>query len=176
MKKIAFIWAENNLGYIGKDGAIPWSLPDDLQFFKDQTSGHPVVMGRKTFDSLHVKPLPGRENIVLTRDISWQYPDVTVVHTVDELLHYLQTIEYAEDDTIFVIGGAQIYQELLDQVDLLYITKVDNDVVGDTKMPKIDLRDFELVSDFEGHVDADNIYPHHFYIYQRKNQAERKFK
>ncbi|APT19176.1 dfrA protein [Amylolactobacillus amylotrophicus DSM 20534] len=176
MKKIAFIWAENSLGYIGKDGVIPWNLPDDMQFFKEQTKGHPVVMGRRTFDSLHVKPLPERENIVLTRNPDWSYAGVTVVHSVAQLLHHLEQIPYAEDETIFVIGGAQIYEALVGEVDLLYITKVQNTIAGDTKMPQIDLTKFELIKELAGRVDERNIYPHHFYIYQRNDLARPGFK
>ncbi|HEY8990640.1 MAG TPA: dihydrofolate reductase, partial [Luteolibacter sp.] len=92
---------------IGRDGTLPWHLPEDLQFFKRTTSGHPIVMGRKTFESIG-KPLPKRRNIVLTRDPSWQAPGVEVIHSPAELLNLPDL-----GDTVFLIGGAEIYAAFL---------------------------------------------------------------
>ena len=94
---------------IGHAGNLPWHLPDDLAFFKRTTSGHPIVMGRKTFDSIG-RPLPKRKNIVLTRDQAWVHPGVLVIHEVSELAALTE-----DDDIVYVIGGAEIYQEFFPQ-------------------------------------------------------------
>lgn len=114
---------------IGKDGTLPWHLPDDLTFFKQTTSGHAIVMGRKTFDSIG-RPLPKRQNIVLTRDRSWSHPGVTVIHEPSALSKVLEM-----PGTIYIIGGAEIYQAFLPQMDALLITHVKEEHPGDTCFP-----------------------------------------
>lgn len=114
---------------IGKDGTLPWHLPDDLTFFKQTTSGHAIVMGRKTFDSIG-RPLPKRQNIVLTRDRTWSHPGVQVIYEVGEL----NSVLTAPGD-VFIIGGAEIYQVFLPQLDALLITHVKTDYEGDTCFP-----------------------------------------
>lgn len=114
---------------IGFAGAMPWHLPDDLKFFKRTTLGHPIVMGRHTYDSIG-KPLPGRRNIVLTRDRNWKAAGVEVIHAPDELW---SLAELAGD--VFIIGGAQIYQAYLPTIDAIYITHVHASPAGDTWFP-----------------------------------------
>ena len=114
---------------IGRDGTLPWHLPDDLAFFKKTTSGHPIVMGRKTFDSIG-RPLPKRQNIVLTRDKTWTHPGVDVIHAPEELAHIVTT-----PSTIYIIGGAEIYQAFLPQLHVLLITHVKQNHPGDTRFP-----------------------------------------
>lgn len=114
---------------IGKDGTLPWHLPDDLSFFKNTTSGHAIVMGRKTFDSIG-RPLPKRQNIVITRDRSWSHPGVQVIHDPRELQ---EVISMPGD--VFIIGGAEIYQVFLPHLDALLITHVKADYAGDTFFP-----------------------------------------
>ncbi len=113
---------------IGASGGLPWHLPEDFRFFKRTTLGHPIVMGRKTYESLG-KPLPGRKNILLTHQ-PLEIPEVTVIHSVEELP--LLTIPL---DETFVIGGAAIYQLLLPACDTLFITHVHRKVEGDTFFP-----------------------------------------
>ncbi|MGX4763489.1 dihydrofolate reductase [Holzapfeliella sp. JNUCC 72] len=165
MSKLAFIWAEDQNHLIGKDGNIPWFLPADLKFFKDTTKGHPVVMGRRTFDSLNIQPLPARKNIVLTRDKNWSHEGVEVFNDKDELLRSLRDMS---EDIVFIIGGTQVYRQLLDDVDLLYLTQIHHAFEGDTHMPEIDYSDYELISKEEGPVDDKNEYPHTYLIYKRK--------
>jgi dihydrofolate reductase len=117
---------------IGKDGTLPWHLPDDLAFFKQTTSGHAIVMGRKTFDSIG-RPLPKRQNIVLTRDRSWSHPGVTVIHDTRELSNALTM-----PGEVYIIGGAEIYQAFLPQTDALLITHVKENFSGDTYFPAYD--------------------------------------
>jgi dihydrofolate reductase len=115
---------------IGKDGDLPWHLPEDLKFFKRQTSGHPIVMGRKTFDSIG-RPLPKRQNIVITRDPSWEHEGVSTIHRPEEL----SALELQEP-FVFIIGGAEIYRLFLPHLDELIITHVHESHSGDTIFPE----------------------------------------
>lgn len=130
-------------GVIGNQGKLPWHLPEDLKHFKETTLGHPIVMGRKTFESIG-KPLPGRENIVLTRDQTFQGKGVTVIHSLAD------AIENHPDEEIFVIGGAEIYQLALPLADKLYLTLIDQEFPGDTYFPAIDFKkEFKIIQESE---------------------------
>ncbi len=124
-------------GVIGKDGALPWHLPADLRRFKAMTVGKPVIMGRKTFDSIG-KPLPGRHNIVLTRDAGWTAPGVTVAPNLAEAVAAAGLDPRARADAIMVIGGAQVYAEALPSATRIEVTEVDADPAGDTVLPAFD--------------------------------------
>ncbi|MCS5718157.1 dihydrofolate reductase [Herbiconiux sp. CPCC 205763] len=130
---VALIWAEASGGVIGLDGSIPWHLPEDLARFRELTSGGTVVMGRRTWESLpdRFRPLPGRRNVVVTRQAGWQAPGADVVHSVDAAL------AGARDERVWVMGGGDIYQQALAQADRLEITEVDLDIEGDTFAPVI---------------------------------------
>ncbi len=122
--------AENRV--IGNAGAIPWHLPYDFKFFKATTMGHAILMGRKTYESIG-KPLPGRENIVLSRTMP-DRPGVTVLRSLDELK------EPTDGRDLFVIGGEEIYRLLLPRVQELYVTKVPQTIEGDTRFPEFETR------------------------------------
>ena len=115
---------------IGKDGGLPWHLPEDLKVFKTYTSGHPIVMGRKTWDSIG-KPLPKRQNIVLTRDTNWSAEGATVIHSPGDL-HNLKLIK----PDVYIIGGAQVYALFMDQLDEILVSKVKENYPGDTRFPE----------------------------------------
>jgi dihydrofolate reductase len=119
---------------LGKDGKLLWHLPNDMGRFKSLTTGHTVIMGRKTWESIPEKfrPLPHRTNIVITRDSNYSAPGATTVHSLEEALETAQSNEEVE---IFVIGGAQIYEEALSRADHLYLTLVDSDEEGDVFFP-----------------------------------------
>ena len=117
---------------IGRNGMLPWHLPDDLAFFKRTTSGHPIVMGRKTFESIG-RPLPKRRNIVLTRDPNWSAPGTEVIHSPDELAK-LSDI----DGTVYLIGGAEIYRAFLPLTDEILVTHVLETHAGDTYLPRFE--------------------------------------
>lgn len=143
---------------IGKNNDLLWHISDDLKRFKSLTSGHAVLMGRNTFDSLPKKPLPKRRNIVITHnpDFSYQIPDTAtgtleVVHSIQEAL--LQT---QGEEEVFVIGGADIYQQLLPLADKLYITWVYQDFQADVYFPEIDLNQFERVKITERQQDLES--------------------
>jgi dihydrofolate reductase len=125
------IWAEARDRVIGADGGIPWQLPGEQALFKERTLGATVVMGRATWDSLPaaVRPLPGRRNVVLTRDRSWSAPGAEVVLSVDDV---------PADGPVWVIGGAAVYQAFLPRAEHIVRTRIDLDVEGDTRAPALD--------------------------------------
>lgn len=133
---VTLILARARNGVIGRDGALPWHLPEDLKRFKALTLGHPVVMGRKTWDSIvarNGKSLPGRRNIVVTRQAELQAPGAEVVTSLDAALALCTGAE-----SVFVIGGAQIYAEALPRADCVEMTEIDADFEGDAVMPPLD--------------------------------------
>lgn len=115
---------------IGDRGEIPWFIKEDMKFFRETTMGKPIIMGRKTFDSIG-KPLDGRKNIVLTRDVTWKHPGVVVVHSVK------QALKEAKGDECMVIGGAEIYELFMPDATRLILTEVDSLAPGDAHFPKI---------------------------------------
>jgi dihydrofolate reductase len=129
MSRLIAIVAMTPERVIGKNGALPWHLPEDLAFFKRTTSGHAIVMGRKTYESIG-RPLPKRRNIVLTRDSAWTAPGVEVIHSPAELGSLA-----APEDKVFIIGGAEIYSAFLDQLDELLVSHVFQNYPGDTRLP-----------------------------------------
>lgn len=146
---LTFIWAQDKDGYIGKDNTMPWRLPADLQHFKKETNGHTIVMGRKTYESIG-KALPNRETIVLTRDQSYSLPDAKVVHSKEAVL------ELAAGKTVFITGGAEIYQLFLEDADALIVTHVEANCGGDTRFPVIQWSDWKLTKRVDGVRDTKN--------------------
>lgn len=163
---IALIWAESKNGIIGKENALPWYLPNDLKYFRSLTQGNIVVMGRKTFESLENKPLPNRENFVLTRRADFSAPEGTrIFRSVEELA------SFEDSDEVFVIGGAEIYQSAIPYADILYRTVVHQDFDGDATAPIFNKEEWELVHKAMGVVDEKNLYPHTFFKYRRKDTS-----
>ncbi|HET6415471.1 MAG TPA: dihydrofolate reductase [Polyangiales bacterium] len=136
---LALIVAVARKGVIGKDGGLPWHVSEDLKHFKATTSGHAIIMGRKTYDSIG-RPLPKRRNIVVTRRIGAEIPGCEVAGSLDEALALART----SDPCPFIIGGASLYEEALPIATELYMTTIDENVEGDTYFPE-DLPDFEEV-------------------------------
>jgi len=137
---ITLIAAVARNGTIGADGGLPWHLPADLRRFKALTMGHPMIMGRRTYDSIG-RTLPGRRTIVVTRDPQWAAPGVTVTHSVDAAIDLALTSgdgASAAGSPVLVVGGGDIYRQTIGRADRLEITHVDADVVGDTRFPDID--------------------------------------
>ena len=144
--KISLIVAVSRNGAIGLNNQLPWYLPEDLKYFKSVTMGKPLIMGRKTFDSIG-RPLPGRANIVLTRDPQWTSDGVKVVQSVEQALVAGEiACEAADVDEIMVIGGEQIYRMTIDLAERIYLTQVDVDVEGDAFFPNIDLNNWSQTS------------------------------
>ncbi len=130
--------ADNNV--IGIDNRLPWHLPEDLKHFKSVTMGKPMIMGRKTFESIG-RPLPGRRNLVITRDRSWSANGVEVFHAPLDAIAALVDVDEA-----MVIGGAQIYRDMLPSADRLYVTEVSLSIGGDTFFPELELQNWREVS------------------------------
>ncbi len=147
MPKLTAIVAMTPERIIGKDTALPWRLPEDLKMFKCMTSGHPIVMGRKTWDSLgKYKPLPNRQNIVLTRNENWQDEGADVIYSPESL----KTLDL-QDEHVFVIGGAQIYELFLPLLDELIVSYVYEKHEGDTKFPYFSehFTEYEVIKKFD---------------------------
>lgn len=160
---ISFVWAEDKNHIIGSNGHLPWKLPNDMKRFKDVTTGHPIVMGRKTFESFPNGPLPNRLNIVISRNPDYQVPDSVVLLTdKNQLSQYVKAYE-----EVMVIGGEGIFKLFADDVDRLYLTKIDYEFTGDTKMVELDYDKFKLTEKKEGVMDDKNIYPYTFETYDR---------
>ena len=145
--KLTAIVAMTSERVIGKDNDLPWRLPEDLKMFKRTTSGHSIVMGRKTWDSLgKYKPLPNRQNIVITRDEDWAEEGATVIHSPEEL----QNLDLLTE-RVYIIGGAEIYGLFLPYLDELIISHVHQDHEGDTFFPEFEYRfeGYEVLESFE---------------------------
>ncbi|WP_075397473.1 dihydrofolate reductase [Domibacillus antri] len=155
---ISFIWAQDENGLIGKDNSLPWHLPEDLKFFKNTTLGHPIVMGRKTYESIG-RPLPGRENVILTGDRSYEAEGCTIVHSADDVL--------ARSEEVFVTGGAAVFKAFLPHVDRLYVTRIHHIFEGDTYFDAIPWDEFEMESCVPGLKDDKNPYDYEFCVYKK---------
>lgn len=165
---ISFIWAEDKAHHIGYKGKLPWNLPADLAYFKEKTLGHTIVMGKKTFDSLP-GILPNRKHVVLTHDqkLTDDAKSIDRLEVFNDLTT-LKTWLKSQKEEIFVIGGASLFKNLVEDVDRLYLTKIEQTFNGDTFMTKIDYDNFKLISQVNGKVDEKNIYLHKFYVYEKK--------
>ncbi|MDR0564754.1 MAG: dihydrofolate reductase [Azoarcus sp.] len=159
--EIVLIAAVARNGVIGRDNALPWRLKADLARFRAATMGHPVLMGRKTWESL-AKPLPGRRNIVLTRQPSYHAPGAEVFDSADKALAALK-----QAGRVFVIGGAEIYRALLPKADVLMLTEIAADVAGDAYFPHFDRTQFREASRMSHAADAENEFSADFVEYRR---------
>ncbi len=155
--------SDNNV--IGKDNALLWRLSADMRFFKEKTTGHHIIMGRKTFESLGNRLLPKRTSIVISRNADYQLPEGGILATSIE-----NAIAKVNDETeAFFIGGEQIYKSALPFVDTLYITRVHHTFDGDAFFPEIDKSQWKLVSSEHHKADEKNEYDYTFETYQRIN-------
>ena len=157
---LTLVVATDRKGGIGINNTLPWRLPEDLAFFKRTTSGHTIIMGRKTFDSIG-RPLPNRRNIVVTRNPDWQHAGAEAVLSLDE------AIALAGEGECFVIGGAQIYTSALPLAQRLIITEIDAEFDCDAYFPAFDKNQW-LAHSREVHHSESNGFDYAFAIYQRK--------
>lgn len=153
--------AENRV--IGANNQLPWYLPADLAHFKSITTGHPIVMGRKTYESIG-KPLPNRTNIILTRDPDYQVNDCIVVSSIDDAI---ATAAADEQQEIFIIGGAEVYKQLLPRIQRLYITFVYHPFEGDVYFPELNMQEWREISNEPHPADEKNIYPYRFLVLEK---------
>jgi dihydrofolate reductase len=149
-------------GVIGRDNGLPWRLPADLAHFKRVTLGHPILMGRRTWESIG-RPLPGRENIVLTRDPSFRAAGAVVVHSLEEARRAA-----ARAERLMVIGGAELYRACLDEADVLHLTEVDADLEGDARFPPWRRSDWQEVAREAHPADERHAYAYSFVTLTRR--------
>ena len=152
--------AEN--GVIGTQDALPWHLPTDMKHFKELTSGHTIIMGRRTFETLR-RPLQNRRNVVVTRNRAYQAEGVHIVHDLDEALSLA-----SEDDEVFVVGGGEIYEQAMLRAERMYLTIVHAELEGDTLFPKFPEVDWILREDVYNEADERHSYPFSFRLYERR--------
>jgi dihydrofolate reductase len=162
MSKISIAVAIGENYAIGKNNQLLWHMPADLKFFKQTTSGHTVIMGRKTFDSVG-KPLPNRKNVVITRDTELKIEGVEVVNSLDEAL----AITQAEEKPVFIVGGAEIYRQALPKTDKLYLTTIHHNFDADTFFPSINRSEWKVISTETHKADEKNKYDYTFEVLER---------
>lgn len=164
---ISMIAAMDENRLIGADNALPWHLPADFKHFKQVTMARPIIMGRKTFESIG-RPLPGRKNIVLSRG-KFQHDGVVTVKSIDEALHEAsQTTDDNIPSEVMIIGGANLYQQMIDKADKLYLTHVKTRCEGDAWFPEVDMREWEIVSQQSVSADEKNNYDFDIVEYRRR--------
>jgi dihydrofolate reductase len=162
---ISFVVAAANNDAIGKDGDMPWHLPKDLKHFKNVTWGMPIVMGRKTFETFGKgKPLPGRKNIIMTRQPGWKAEGVVVVKNVSDALFVAKEMDVNE---LMVIGGGEIYRLFFEKATRIYLTRVDGEPEADTFFPHIDPEEWKLVSQKDYEADEKNDHNFSFQVWER---------
>ena len=160
---ISLIAAMTDERVIGINNSLPWKLPNDMKWFRETTMGKPIVMGRKTFESFGAKPLPGRSNIIITRDKNYFAEGCIVVHTIDEALQAAGEVE-----EIMIIGGASFYEQMLPQAHRMYLTRVHTQVEGDAWFPEFDISQWQEVNRIDCEADERNAYAHSFVTLERK--------
>ncbi len=165
---ISLIAALTENRVIGKNNDLPWHLPDDMKYFMQTTKGHPVIMGRKNYDSIPEKfrPLPSRTNIVVTRQRDFVADGCIVVHSLEEALDEATNIV---TDEIFIIGGAEIYRQGMPKADKLYLTEILATLDGDTYFPEFDTRSWKEVSRLHHPKDDRHRYAFDFVVYEKIN-------
>lgn len=163
--RLSLIVAVARNGVIGRDNELPWRLSADLRHFKRLTTGHPIVMGRRTWESIG-RPLPGRRNVVLSRDPAFAAEGVEVFRGLEQALEALQGAE-----EVFVIGGAAIYAMALPRADRVYLTRVEAEVEGDTRFPDLDPAHWRRVAREEHRADERNELPYSFEIWEPRGKT-----
>lgn len=162
--KLSLIAAMANNSVIGGQNKLLWHLPADLRYFKAKTTGHHIIMGRNTFESIGGgKLLPNRTSIIVTRNNNMKVPSAMVAHSIEEALALCP-----QDEEVFVCGGEQIYRQTIGLADVLYITAVAADVDGDTYFPAIDTSMWELAGEEHHEPDEKNCYAYSFLTYKRR--------
>lgn len=165
MSKVSIIAAVADNLAIGKDNKLPWHLPADLKHFKELTTGHAVVMGKRTFESLPNGPLPNRKNIVLTSIPEGNFDKYYEATSIKDAIELCEN-----EDQVFIIGGSSIFAQSIKTVDTMYITWVHGKFEADTFFPKFNLKEWNEVSREEHEADDRNPYPYSFCEYERKEK------
>ncbi len=163
MTQLSLIVAMDENRLIGNDNQLPWHLPADLAFFKSTTMGKPIIMGRKTFDSIG-RPLPGRRNIIITRNPDFSAEGCEIVNDIDGALD-----RCSDQDELMLIGGASLYEQILTRVNNMYITQVHHSFEGDTWFPEFDLAEWKIESQQDYSDEGNNKYAYSFVKYVRES-------
>ncbi|WP_018884304.1 dihydrofolate reductase [Paenibacillus massiliensis] len=158
---ITMIWAMDSNHLIGKQNRLPWRIPHDMAFFRRQTLGKTVVLGRKTWDSFNQKSLPQRRNIVMTRDQEFKVSDAELVHSIEEVL------DMAKQEEIMIIGGGEIYKLFWPHADKLLVTRIHEEFEGDSYFPELDWSSWRIADTTPGIKDEKNPYDYEFITYVR---------
>ena len=158
---ITLIAARARNGVIGRDNRMPWKIPGEQAYFKRMTMGHPIVMGRKTWESIG-RPLPGRRNIVVTRDHGYVATGAEVARSLDEAISLAGNAEQ-----VFIIGGAQMYAEAMPRASRVLLTEIDTDFDGDTWMPPLDRAQWRETSRQDHPPTSDRAFGYSFVVYER---------
>lgn len=161
---VSLIVAASTNNVIGRNNGLPWNLPTDMKFFKNTTWGMPVIMGRKTFESMGGKALPGRKNIVITRQ-DWKAKDVITANTYDDALFAAMQTDCNE---AFVIGGGELFKQVMDKADRIYLTRVHTVVDGDVFFPEIDEARWKKTSSRDCFADDKHAYDFTFEVWEKK--------
>lgn len=159
---LSIIVAISNNNCIGKANELLWKIPADMKYFRETTTGHVIIMGKKTFESIG-RPLPNRRNVVITHDPQFRAEGVEVVHSIQEIVDLFAS----SPDEAFIIGGGQIYEQLLPYVTTLYVTHVQGDFAGDTYFPPIDPTIWRQTQSTSLEVSDSTAYPLVFASYER---------
>ncbi|WP_224702964.1 dihydrofolate reductase [Devosia aquimaris] len=169
--RIAMIVGVAANGVIGSDQTIPWRIPSDMQFFRRTTMGKPVVMGRKQYETVG-RPLPGRTNIVITRQPGYQPEGVIVVPSIDEALQRARAVAEADGvDEVMIIGGGEIYAQLMGRADRLYVSHIELAPAGDVRFPSIDPAVWEVIETPEVTPSEKDDAPYRVNVYARRTPA-----
>lgn len=169
--KLAIVVAQSKNRVIGKENQLPWHLPKDLQYFKKVTIGKPIIMGRKTYESIG-RPLPGRANIVISTNKHYEAEGITVVSSLTAAIELAESITYIDGvEEAMIIGGAQIYQQALSIADRLYITEVEAEVEGDALFPRIDYPVYDEIYRESHPSDVKNPYSYSFVVYEKHSHG-----
>lgn len=161
---ISLLVAMDKKHVIGFENEMPWHLPNDLKYFKEKTTDHAIIMGRKTFDSIG-RVLPNRRNIVLTRQQTDFPKGVEVIHDIDSIY---QLNRENPSQELFVIGGGDLFEQVLPYADRMYITEIDEEFPGDTYFPRFKAEEWLLASKVKGDKNMNNPYDYYFLQYDRK--------
>ncbi|WP_442602912.1 dihydrofolate reductase [Paenibacillus sp. KN14-4R] len=161
--KISLIAAMDNNRVIGYKNDMPWRLPKEWEYVKKTTMGRPLIMGRKNHESIG-RALPGRRNLILTRDLAYTAKGCEIVHTVEDVF-----TSCAQEEEIFIFGGEQIYRLFLPYVTKMYLTRIDHEFEGDTYFPEINEAEWNEVSVVQGVTDEQNPYRYRYHVYERRS-------
>ena len=164
--RISLIWAMADNRVIGIKNRLPWKLPADMRWFRQNTLGKPIIMGRLTFESFGAKPLPGRRNIVVTRNPHYAAEDIETFNSLDDAL-----AACADAEEVMLIGGMSLYQQALPLADRLYMTLVHADLEGDAWFPAFDLEQWRETHHEDFPADDKNPYPYSFIILEKTTES-----